>query len=253
MKKKTRDMYFFRRRTRLILFLLIFVVFVAFLTRKSLILTDEHRIYTSLIIELPKLERLIRSKQKNLSTIQIRVNKLEKTLNKYTWHLKRLLKTLNSTRTNRRQFHWQFFSPELNRNSKSFRFYLHWKNLSTDLDYSVWQKFDSNFSRTWSTTDAYLHLIYLPIRSNNQQICYKNLIDEHFFVIYEFLDDKISNINQTCFQAQHFLPVKFFHRFEINRQNLISKSFWKDEQQQIAVIYLQTNCTYGQLKCLQIT
>jgi len=99
-------MLIYNRRQRWLFFILIFGCLLLIYKKKSFF-TDEHRIYTSLIIELPHLERLIRIKQTNLSSIQNRLIKTEKSLLKSTWHLNRLIQTINyNKQEQKRIFHF---------------------------------------------------------------------------------------------------------------------------------------------------
>ncbi|CAF4215610.1 unnamed protein product, partial [Rotaria magnacalcarata] len=91
-------MLIYLRRQRWLVFVLIFASFLLIHKYNSIrksFLSDEHRIYTSLLVELPQLERLIRVKQENFSSIKNRLAKIEKHLFKYTWHLQRLIKTID--------------------------------------------------------------------------------------------------------------------------------------------------------------
>ncbi len=234
---------------RWLFFVLIFGCFLL-IYKKKYFLTDEHRIYTSLIIELPHIERLIRIKQRNLSLIQTRLLKVEKSLLKSTWHLNRLIKTINYNKQEQKRIvHFNSFDFDFDKNQTKFLLYFHLRNISNDIDYYILNKFHSNIQSSYVTlneNEAFLHVIYLPIRSNNANICYKDLIEKKYFVIYEFLNDINEEIDEKCFQG-NFLPVKFFNQFN---QRFINNNHWQfneEQKQSIGIIYLNTNCEFNNL------
>ncbi|CAF1270031.1 unnamed protein product [Rotaria sordida] len=220
-------------------------------------LTDEHRIFTSLIIELPHIERLIRMKQVNLTLIQNRLNKVEKYLTKYTWHLNRLIKTIdyNKQEEKKKIFRFNSFDLDLEKNiHKNYTKFLvcfHLiKSLNDDIDYQILNEFHLKISTinspyiTLNKSEAYLNVIYLPIRSYQRNICYKDLISENYFVLYEFLNPIDEDIDEKCFHG-NFLPVKFFTQFNTN-QTYVNNDHWRlnDEQKPpIGIIYLNTTST----------
>ncbi|CAF3862709.1 unnamed protein product, partial [Rotaria sordida] len=220
-------------------------------------LTDEHRIFTSLLIELPHIERLIRMKQVNLTLIQNRLNKVEKYLTKYTWHLNRLIKTIdyNKQEEKKKNFRFNSFDLDLEKNiHKNYTKFLvcfHLiKSLNDDIDYQILNKFHLKISTinspyiTLNKSEAYLNVIYLPIRSYQRNICYKDLISENYFVLYEFLNPIDEDIDEKCFHG-NFLPVKFFTQFNTN-QTYVNNDHWRlnDEQKSpIGIIYLNTTST----------
>lgn len=238
------------RRQRWLFFVFVFGCFLLIYKKKSFF-TDEHRIYTSLIIELPHLERLIRIKQTNLSSLQNRLIKVEKSLIKSTWHLNRLIRTINYNKNQQRKIsHFNSFDLDFEKNIQTkFLIYFHSINISSNIDYDILNKFHSNIQtpyRTFNENHAFLQIIYLPIRTYNVNICYKDLIDKKYFVIYEFLEEIKEEINETCFQGR-FFPVKFFHRFKIN-ETFVNNDRWRfneEQKQSIGIIYLNTNCEFN--------
>jgi hypothetical protein len=247
-------MLIYHRRQRCLLFVLLIGSLLLIFKKYNSALTDEHRIYTSLIIELPRLERLIRFKQTNLSSTQNRLIRIEKTLSKYTWHLNRLIKTIDyNKQEQKRIYRFNSFDFDLEKNISNnqtkFLVYFHSINISNDIDYHILNEFHSNIQSPYVTlnqSEAHLHLIYLSIRSNKSNICYKDFIDRKYFVLYEFINSIDQNIDDQCFHG-HFLPVKFFSQFNTNRI-IGNNDRWRmnDEQRQSAgIIYLNTN---GKLK-----
>ncbi len=240
-------MLIFHRRLRWLFSILIFGCFLILIYKKKSIFTDEHRIYTSLLIDLPHLERLIRLKQTNLSDTQNRLIKIEKTLTKYTWHLNRLIQTINYNQQEAKKiYHFNSFDFDLEKNNLTkFFIYFHSINISNHIDYDILNKFYSNIRSpyiTFNENEAFLHVIYLPIRSNKGNICYKDFIEKKYFVLYEFLNEKNEEIDDKCFRG-NFLPVKFFNRFEIN-QTFVNNDHWRINEQQrpsIGIVYLNTN------------
>ncbi|CAF3833852.1 unnamed protein product [Rotaria magnacalcarata] len=216
---------------------------------------DEHRIYTSLLVELPQLERLIRVKQENFSSIKNRLTKIEKHLFKYTWHLQRLIKTIDYNKQQQKKIsRFNSFDLDLEKhfrnNPTKFLIYFHWINISNDVDYDILNKFHFKISIinspyvTLNKGEAYLHAIYLPIRSYQRNICYRDLIDKKYFVLYEFLNYIDEDIDERCFQG-NFFPIKFYNQF-ITNQTYINNDRWRLNEQQkthIGVIYLNCNST----------
>lgn len=255
-----RTMLIYPRRHR---WLFIGLIFGGFLlvyyfnhVRKSF-LTDEHRIYTSLLTELPHFERLIRLKQANLSSIQSRLTKIEKYLNKYTWHLNRLIKTIDYNKQQEKQIYrstsFDFdLEKNIHKNRTKFLIYFHSINISNGIDYGILNEFHSKISSinspyiTFNKSEAYLNVIYLPIRSYERNLCFKDLIDKKYLVLYEFLNHIDEDINQQCFDG-NFFPVKFFTKFNTN-QTYLNNDAWRFNSEQntsISIIYLKTNCKYN--------
>jgi hypothetical protein len=251
-------MLIYHRRQRWLFFVLIFGSFLLIYKYnhiKTYVLSDEHRIYTSLLIELPRLERLIRVKQTNLSYVQNRLIKIEKYLTKYTWHLNRLIKTIdyNEQQQQKRILHFNSFDLDLdktrNDNHTKFLVYFHLINISNDIDYHSLYEFHSKIQSPYVTlneSEAYLHVIYLPIRSNKLTNCYKDLIDKKYFVLYEFINHIDGDIDEKCFHG-NFLPVKFFTKFNIDQRDFYNDRWrFNDEQRpSIGIIYLDTNCKFN--------
>ncbi|CAF3605331.1 unnamed protein product [Rotaria sp. Silwood1] len=215
--------------------------------------TDEHRIYTSLLIELPNIERLIRLKQANLTIIQNRLKKIEKYLTKYTWHLNRLIKTIDYNKKEEKKiFHFNSFDFDLEKNiHKNYTKFLvcfHLiKSSNDDIDYQILNEFHLKISKinspyiTLNKSEAYLNIIYLPIQSYQRNICYKDLINENYFVLYEFLNPINEDIDEKCFHG-NFLHVKFFTQFNTN-QTYVNNDRWRlndEEKSPIGIIYLNT-------------
>ncbi len=234
------------RRIRCLFFVLIFALFLVFIYRKKYVFTDEHRIYTSLIVELPHFERLIREKQTNLSDTQNRLIKIERTLSKYTWHLNRLIQTINYNKQEiKRISHFNSFDFDLEKNQSKFLVYFHFiTNISNDINHEILKQFHSNIQSPYLTlneTEAFLKIIYLPIRSNQAKICYKDLFNKNYFIIYEFTNQIHEQIDERCFQG-NFLPVKFFHQ-----QRFVINDYWRFNEQErasIGIVYLNTNCEF---------
>jgi hypothetical protein len=223
------------------------VFFFVLIYRKKYFLTDEHRIYTSLLSELPHLEREIRDKQRNLSDIQNRLIKIERTLSKYTWHLNRLIQTINSNKQETKRIsYFNSFDYDFEKNQSKFLVYFYLiKNISNDIDEQILNQFHSNIQSSYLTfnqTQAFLKIIYLPIRSNHEKICYKNLFDQNYFIIYEFINPIDEEIDERCFQGRNFLPVKFFHQ-----QKLVINDYWRVKQTSIGIVYLNINCKFEEL------
>jgi hypothetical protein len=193
-------------------------------------------------------------KQANLSLIQNRLIKIEKSLSKSTWHLNRLIETINYNKQEQKRIsHFNSFDFDLeknfNNNQTKFFLYFHLINISNDIDYNILNQFHSTIQSSYITlneNEAFLHVIYLPIRSNKANICYKHLIPNKYFVIYEFLDDIHEEINEKCFHG-NFLPVKFFNQFQIN-EKFVNNDHWRlneQHRQSIGIIYLNTNCKFN--------
>ncbi|CAF3770703.1 unnamed protein product [Rotaria socialis] len=251
-------MLIYLRRQRWLFFVLIFASFLLIYKYNSIrksFLTDEHRIYTSLLVELPQLERLIRVKQANLSSIQNRLTKIEKHLFKYTWHLQRLVKTIDYNKQQQKKIsRFNSFDLDFERNFRNnqtkFLIYFHWINISNGVDYDILNKFHFNISIinspyvTLNKGEAYLHVIYLPIRSYQRNICYRDLIDKKYFVLYEFLNYTDEDIDERCFQG-NFFPIKFYNQF-ITNQTYVNNDRWRLNEQpktHIGIIYLNCNST----------
>ena len=247
--------YSFRQRCILIILLLATFTFVyKYNYIEKYYLTDEHRIYASLLTELPHLERLIRVKQANLTSIQNRLRSVEKHLSRNIWHLNRLIKTIDyNKREQKRIYRFNSFDFDLemkaNDNHTKFLVYFHSINFSNELDYDVLNAFHSTISMmnspyiTLNKSEAYLHIIYLPIRFYQPNICYRNLIDEKYIVLYEFLNPINENIDEKCFHGK-FFPVKFFTRFHEN-STFINNNHWLfniEQRRSIGIVYLSSNC-----------
>ncbi|CAF4647795.1 unnamed protein product [Rotaria sp. Silwood2] len=250
------------RRQRWLFFVLIFgciLLIYKYNQIRKYYFTDEHRIFTSLLIELPKIERLIRMKQTNLTLIQNRLKKVEKYLTKYTWHLNRLIKTIdynNKEEEEKKIFHFNSFDLDLekniHKNHTKFLVCFHLlKSSNDDIDYQILNEFHSKISIinspyiTLNKSEAYLNIIYLPIRSYQRNICYKDLIDEKYFVLYEFLNSINEDIDEKCFHG-NFLPVKFFTQFNTN-QTYVNNDRWRfndEKKSSIGIIYLNTTCKF---------
>lgn len=247
------------RRQRCIFFVLfvgiVLLIFQCIHVRKYF-LTDEHRIFNSLLIELPHLERIIRIKQANLSSIQSRLVKAEKYLSKYTWHLNRLIKTIDyNKQENKNSYYFNSFDFDFEKNNynnhSKFLVSFHLINISNDIDYQILNKFYSNIRTiqspyvTSNRSEAYLNVIYLPIKQYQRNICYKDLIDKNYFVLYEFLNSINDDIDEKCFHG-NFLPVKFFTQFDSNKTYVNNDRWrWKNENKtSIGIIFLNTNCKF---------
>ena len=236
-------MLIFHRRFRWIFLILIFAIFGLIYQRKYS-LTDEHRIYTSILFELPHLERLLREKQMNLSETQIRLGKIERILSKYTWQLNRLIQTINYNRQEiKRISHFNSFDFDFEKNQSKFLVYFHRiSNISRDIDEEILHRFHSNIRSSYLTSnenEAALKIIYLPIRSNEAKICYKDLFEKNYFIIYELIHE--IEIDPRCLQG-NFLPVKLF-----NLQNLVNDDQWRWKEQErvsIGIVYLNRNCKF---------
>lgn len=202
--------------------------------------TDEHRIYTSILEDLPHYERLLREKQKNFSDVQYRLNKIERTLSKYTWHLNRLLRTIRFNQDKSiRHSYFNSFDFDTTKNQSKFLVYFHSvTNLSIDIHEEILRVFHSNIRssyRTLNPSEAALKIIYLPIRSNQAKLCYKDLFSKDYLIIYEFINEFREDIDQQCFQG-NFLPVKLFHHrdLQISRAN-------EGNRTSIGIVYLNTS------------
>ena len=237
---------FYRRQRYVLLILLLLSIFVIYKSNQvqRYFFTDEHRIYTSLIAELPRLERVIRTKQFNLSQLQTRLSKVEKRLTKYSWHLNRLIKTIRrNTQEQKPSPRFNSFDFDFDRNQSKFLVYFQFTNISEDLDPHSLHEFHSKLRQiqspyiTFNESDAYLHVVYLPIRSNKQNTCYKNVLDEKFFVLYEFTSGINEQFDEQCFQGK-FLLVKFFTQFDLDTDY----SRWNEvPQTSIGILYLDRN------------
>ena len=213
-------------------------------------LTDEHRIYTSILEELPHFERLLREKQKNFSDVQYRLNKIERTLSKYTWHLNRLLRTIRFNQDKSiRHSHFNSFDFDFTKNQSKFLVYFHpTTKLSIDIDDEILRQFYSNIRspyRTFNQTEAVLKIVYLPIRSNQGKLCYKDLFTKDYLIIYEFINEIEEDIDQRCFEG-NFLPVKLFHHRELQIND-----YWRwneGNRTSIGIIYLNTSASLARVE-----
>lgn len=223
---------------------------------KSYFLTDEHRIYTSLLIELPRLERRIRDEQANLSFVRNQLAKVEKSLTKHSWHLGRLIKTLEAYRQEeKRVFRSNTFDFDLEKsnekNSTKFLVYFHRVNLLDGVDPTISEIFHSKLSTlsspylTFNQSEAYLHLVYLPIRSGNKSTCYKDRIDRSFFVLYELIGDVTGDFADECFLG-NFIQVKFFTQSNRTRTDNDQWRFAHEQPISLGMIYLHNNGEFDQ-------
>ncbi|CAF4359010.1 unnamed protein product, partial [Rotaria socialis] len=142
------------------------------------------------------------------------------------------------------------FERNFRNNQTKFLIYFHWINISNGVDYDILNKFHFNISIinspyvTLNKGEAYLHVIYLPIRSYQRNICYRDLIDKKYFVLYEFLNYTDEDIDERCFQG-NFFPIKFYNQF-ITNQTYVNNDRWRLNEQpktHIGIIYLNCNST----------
>ena len=247
-------MYHCRRRWLFFVLLCVcFLLAYKFHEQKTYSVTDEHLIYTSLRIELPRLERAIRAKQANLSRVQNQLTRVERHLSKYTWHLNRLINTIDSQHAQTKRlsrftsFDWDVQSD---RRNNATRFVLHFHPMcDTDgIDQQLCNEFHSKILTvrnpyiTSNRSDASLRVIYLPIRSDARPICYRDVIDRNDFVLVEWIDGSGDVIDERCFDG-NFLQVKFFARFKTN-ETWANNDRWRvldDRRIPIAIVYLRIN------------
>ena len=224
-----------------------------FREQKTYSVTDEHLIYTSLLIELPHLESAIRAKQANLSRVQNQLARVEKHLSKYTWHLTRLINTIDSQHAQAKRlsrstsFDWDV-DRDRSDNATRFLLYFHPMCDTDGTDQQLCNEFHSKIATvrsphiTSNRSEASLRVIYLPIRSKSRPICYRDVIDRNDFVLYERIDSPADEIDERCFDG-NFLQVTFFARFKTNA-TWVNNDRWRvqdDRRIPVAVVYLRTN------------
>ena len=229
--------------------MIFFFFLLIFRFHRSTIL-DEQRILESLSNELPQLERFIRNEQKNLSDLQNQLIKIGKSLTKYDWHLRRIVKTIDFHRQRENiSFRHNTFDFDLEKfdrfNSKKLQLFFRSIDLS---DRSIFNEFYRklfNISSPYVTFDesqATHTVVYLPIRSTNQTVCYKDLIPTEHIVLYELFPPINDEIDRRCF-PKHFFPVKFFPKFDFD-SNRKHNDRWRENQNQTeisAIVYLDTD------------
>jgi hypothetical protein len=247
-----------RRRPYLCLFSLLVigvVVVYEYHSWRVYLLTDEHRIYTSLLAELPRLERILRVEQRNLSSTRKQLIQTNDALTRSTWHLQRLLKTIDAYRNeSKRIFRSNTFDFDLERRNERrvtrFRVYFHSiGNIVADdvIDFDRWHEVHRQFVSmrtpyvTRNISDAHLKLIYLPLRSARNDICLKTTIDNDHMILYEFLQPLDNDVNEKCFGVRS-LPVKLFTQLPSDSSSSYNDR-WRDvddTNNTIGIVHLNT-------------
>ena len=171
----------FRSRRRFLLLLFAVFLLVFLLVRSRLSEFDEERIQNSLLNELPKLERRVRDAQANLSSLRIQLTKTNKRLSKATWHLQRLVKTIDAEQKERQKifrsnpFDWDLQRLTTNETQR-FRLFFHRPNFAEPFERTQSDAFFSRVDRistpyeTKNRSEAFFNVGYWPIGSTSTEI-----------------------------------------------------------------------------------
>lgn len=242
--------WFRRRNSSSFLIFLCFLVFLCFSTFFQRNETEEKRIRNSLRDELIHLEFEIRQNQKNLTESENRINKMKKIVSKLEWNLRRAAETVDFHRQNEKQvfqrnsFDFRFESQH-EKHAENFRIFFRLVENQEISDENFSRKFQENLPKisnrflASNRSQAAIEVFYFPLRPTRRKLCYKNFFKPNEIVLFEFVDENRTEIEESCFD-DNFIQVQFFPKFDANAA-LLQNDLWRQnsrENQTLILVFL---------------